>query len=116
VNLNRPWHRLFGLAVLLVCLALYEPGAPGVLHRLVYPLAMAAGAWALVQNGVAVAIAGTVLAAIHTELHTGDWISGIAYPVLVVAGGALLLGTAALRFRRRIADTHDARWRDRRPS
>jgi hypothetical protein len=116
VNLDRPWHRLIGLAALLVCLALYEPGAPGVLHRLVYPLVMAAGAWALVQNGIAVAIAATVLAAIHTDLQSGDWVSGIVYPALVLAGAIVLLGSAALRFRRRIADTHQARWRDRRPS
>ncbi|MGE0625952.1 MAG: hypothetical protein AB7I04_09590 [Pseudomonadales bacterium] len=116
MNLDRPWHRLIGLAVILVCLALYEPGAPGMLHKLVYPLVMAAGAWALVQNAVVVAIAGTVLAAIHTELGSGDWIPGIAYPALTLAGGVLLLATAVLRFRRRIAETHDARWRDRRPS
>lgn len=116
MNLERLWYRLAGLAVLLVCLALYEPGAPGTLHRLVYPLVMAAGAWALVQNGVVVVLAGTVLAAIHTDLGSADWISGIAYPALVVTGAVLLLGAVTLRFRRWIAETHDARWRDRRPS
>ena len=116
MNLDRPWQRLTGLTVLLVCLALYEPGASAVAHRLVYPLVMAAGTWALVQNGVAVALAGTVLAAIHTRLGAADWISGIAYPALAVAGGLILLGSAVRRFRRRIAETHDARWSDRRPS
>lgn len=116
MNLDRPWHRLAGLAVVLVCLALFEPGAPGLVHRLVYPLMMAAGAWALVQNGVAVALAGTVLAVIHTRLGATDWISGLAYPALAVAGGLILLGSAVRRFRRRIIETHDARWSDRRPS
>jgi len=116
VNLNRPWHRLIGLVVLLICLALYEPGAPGVLHRLVYPLVMAAGAWALVQNGVVVALAVAVLATIHMRPGADDWISGIAYPVLAVSGGLILLGLATRRFRRRIAETHDARWSGRRSS
>lgn len=115
MNLDRPWQRLAGLVVLLGCLALFEPGAPGMLHRLVYPLVMAAGAWALVQNGVAVALAGTVLAAIHSDPGAQDRITGIVYPALAVAGGLILLVTAARRFRRRIAETHDARWSDRRP-
>lgn len=115
MNLDRPWHRLAGLLVLLGCLALFEPGAPGLSHRLVYPLAMAAGAWALVQNGVVVALAGTVLAVIHTDLGAPDRISGIVYPALALAGALLLLVTAVRRFRRRIAETHEARWSDRRP-
>ena len=113
MNLDRPWHRLAGLAVVLVCLGVYEPGTAGTDQRLIYPLVMAAGAWALVQNLTAVALAGTVLAVIHTDL-SGDWISRYAYPGLAVMGVVILAWTGVQRFRRRIAETHGARWSDRR--
>lgn len=116
MNLNRPWPRLAGLLVILACLAVYEPGAAGVEQRLLYPLILALGAWALVQNLTAVALAGTVLAAIHASPGADDWVTGVAYPGLAAAGALVLLWIGGQRFRRRIAETHEARWSDRRPS
>ena len=115
MNLDHPWQRLAGLILLLGCLALYQPGSPGVANQLIYPLLMAAGAWALVQNLAAVALAGTVLAALHARPGAPDWIPGLAYPALVVLGVVVLAVILIRRFRRRIAETHDARWSGRRP-
>jgi hypothetical protein len=114
VTLDRPWQRLAGLAVVLACLALYEPGSPSIVHRLVYPLLMAAGTWALVQNVTVVALAGTFLAAVHSDLGADDWVYRFAYPALTATGAMILLGVGVRRFRRRIAETHEARWSERR--
>jgi len=111
---NRPWWRIVGLAALLACLALFEPGSPGIAHRLIIPLLMAIAAWAMVQNVAAVALGIMVLTYIHTDLSGGDWIGRWAYPLL--AAGALLtvIAIAVQRFRRRITETHEARWSTRR--
>ena len=116
MNLDRPIQRLLGLAVVLACFAYYDPEADSVLHRLIMPLLMAAGAWALVQNLAAVALAIAVLGVIHLDLRTGDWIDRIAWPALTLAAcitfGWILIG----RFRQRIRDTHEERWQRRRES
>ncbi len=116
MNLDRPVQRLLGLAVLLVCLALYDPGAAGAVQRLGLPLLMALGAWALVQNLAAVALAVAVLGVIHLDLTNGDWIDRIAWPVItliaILTFAWILLG----RFRRHIRDTHEERWQKRRDS
>lgn len=113
MNLDQPWQRLAGLAVIFVCLAVYDPNATGVGQRLLVPLLMAAGAWALVQNLAAVALAIVVLGVIHLDLAAGNWIDAIAWPLLTLAAGIALLTIGIRRFRRRIADTHEARWADR---
>ena len=74
MNLDKPIQRLVGLATLLACLAFYDPDAVSALQRLGLPLLMAAGAWALVQNLAAVALAVAVLGLIHLDLSNGDWI------------------------------------------
>lgn len=109
-----PW-RLAGLLLLGLLVILYQPESAAALQRLVIPIAMAGAAWLLVQNVAAVALSAGVLALIHSTPGSGDWISGIAYPVLaglcaVVAGGVYLQ-----RFRQRIRATHDARWQHRSP-
>ena len=114
MNLDHPWQRLAGLILVLVCLALYQPGTTGVANQLLYPLLMAAGAWALVQNLAAVALAVTVLAALHAEPGTANWIPGLAYPGLVILGIVVLAAILVRRFRQRIAETHEARWSRRR--
>ena len=114
MNLDRPVPRLVGLAVVLVCLAVYDPGGDSVQQRLLLPLLMAAGAWALVQNLAAVALAVAVLGVIHLDLGSGDWIDRIAWPLLTLAATAAFVWILVRRFRARIAETHEARWADRR--
>ncbi len=114
MNLNRPVPRLIGLATVLVCLALYDPDGTTALQRLLLPLLMAAGAWALVQNLAAVALTVAVLGVIHLNLDGGDWIDRVAWPVLTLAATGVCLAILIRRFRARIAATHEARWADRR--
>jgi hypothetical protein len=114
VNLDHPLPRLIGLATVLVCLALYDPAGAGALQRLLLPLLMALGAWALVQNLAAVALAVAVLGLIHLDLTTGDWIDRIAWPILTLAAIATLIAIMIRRFRARISETHAARWAERR--
>jgi len=114
VNLDRPLLRLAGLATVLACLAFYDPDAGSGLQRLALPLLMALGAWALVQNLAAVALAVAVLGVIHLDLDGDDWIDSIAWPTLTLAAVIALLVIMIRRFRARIAETHEARWADRR--
>jgi len=120
---NWPW-RLLGVAVVLLCVMAYEPSQGGITQRLVLPMVMGLSAIFIVQNVLSVALAGTLLAGIHsnwaifgislaTKPNAAAWIDGFAYPVvaltcLVVAGAILVQ-----RFRRHIQATHQARWEAR---
>ncbi|MEZ5560676.1 MAG: hypothetical protein R3E86_19285 [Pseudomonadales bacterium] len=109
---NLPW-RAAGVALMAVCVILYDTDAVDVWNRLVLPVAMAVAAWLMVQNLVAVAFGALLLAGIHSETGSADWIPGRAYPVLAVVAGVILTVELARRFRRRIAETHAARWAGR---
>lgn len=112
---NLPW-RLAGVALLAVSVVLYEPDAPQTWQRLGMPLVMAATAWLMVQNVVAVALGTLLLAAIHSDPGSADPVEGIGYPLVALAAALLLLVVLAQRFRARIAATHEDRWRSRRGS
>ena len=114
MNLDRPVLRLLGLVVVLAGLAFYDPEGHSVLQRLLLPLLMAAGAWALVQNLAAVALAVAVLGLINLDLAGGDWIDRIAWPAITLTATVAFLWILFRRFRARIAETHDARWAERR--
>lgn len=114
MNLDRPIPRLAGLATVLVCLALYDPEAGSAAQRLGLPLLMALGAWALVQNLAAVALAVAVLGVIHLDLASGDWIDRIAWPLLTLTAILTVAWILLGRFRQRIRDTHEERWQRRR--
>ena len=116
MNLDRPVQRLLSLAVLLVCLALYDPGAASAMQRLTLPLLMALGAWALVRSPAAVALAVAVLGVIHLDLTNGDWIDRIAWPLVTLIAILYFAWILLGRFRQRIRETHEARWQRRRDS
>ena len=113
MNTDRLWLRGVGLVVVLACLAIYDATAVTVLHRLVIPLALAAGAWALVQNVAAVAFGCSVLTVIHLDFRASDWISSVAYPAVAAVSTLILVGALVGRFKRRIQDTREARWANR---
>lgn len=115
MNLEKLSIRLCGLLLLFGCLAIYDPIGASAVQRLGVPIVMALGAWALVQNLTAVAFGTAVLALLHTDLGGTDWITAYAYPLLAVVGMAILIAAGWSRFRRRVADTHAARWSSRRP-
>ncbi|MCB1684498.1 MAG: hypothetical protein R3E82_17800 [Pseudomonadales bacterium] len=107
------WLRGTGVGVLILCLLWYVPGADSTAQRLWLPLLMAAGTWALTRNLAAVALGGTMLAAIHSDLQATQWIDRLAYPLLALLGALILAVILLRRFRARIAATHDARWANR---
>lgn len=113
MNTQGLWLRTAGVVVLVLCLLWYVPGADSTTQRLWLPLLMAAGAWALTRNLTAVALGGTLLAAIHSDLQAAEWIDRLAYPLLALLGALVLTAILVRRFRARIAATHDARWANR---
>jgi cell division protein FtsW (lipid II flippase) len=110
---NLPW-RVAGLVLLGVLVVAYQTDQGDLINRLLIPLAMAFAAWLLVQNITAIALGGALLAGIHSDLGSRDWIQSMAYPALAVIGTAALAVIFTRRFRHRIAATHEARWRNRR--
>jgi hypothetical protein len=113
VHLDKlPW-RVAGLVLLGVLVVAYQTDQGDLVNRLLIPLAMAFAAWLLVQNVAAVALGGALLAGIHSDAGSRDWIESMAYPVLAIVGGVVLVVVFARRFRHRIAATHEARWRHR---
>ena len=108
-----PW-RLAGLVLLGVLVVVYQPEHGGAVQRLAIPVGMALATWLLVQNVAAVALGAGLLAGIHSAPASDDWIRAIAYPALAAACAAAVTVVLTLRFRRRIAATHEARWHRRR--
>ena len=110
---NLPW-RIAGLLMLGVLVVAYHPEQGGLIHRLAIPVAMAVATWLLVQNVAAVALGAGLLALFHSAPGSSDWIRGIGYPALAGLSGLIFAGVMLARFRRRIAATHESRWRQRR--
>ncbi|NIP16403.1 MAG: hypothetical protein GWM88_17310 [Pseudomonadales bacterium] len=112
--MTRPGIRLIGLAILALCVLVYDAGSSAPFHRVVLPIAMAGAAGLMVQSAAAILLAGTLLAGVHARPGDPDWVVGIAYPVLAGLCGVGLAGILLLRFRGRIEATREARWRARR--
>ena len=112
--LNRPALRLLGFISLIACLVFYDSTSSTTTHRLVVPLLMAAGSWALVQNATAVLLGISVLTFIHTDLAASHWIDRFAFPALAALSTLALLAILVARFRRYIKATHAERWTERR--
>ncbi|MFW6094753.1 MAG: hypothetical protein ACODAC_12335 [Pseudomonadota bacterium] len=110
-----PW-RIAGVVALGLLVVVYQPELGGITHRLLIPVLMALATWLMVQNAAAVALGAGLLAAIHSEPGSADWVSALAYPALVAISVLVLGAVFVQRFRRRIAETHEARWRHRRSS
>jgi preprotein translocase subunit SecY len=108
-----PW-RIAGLALLGGLVVAYHPEQGGVLQRLLIPVAMAVATWMLVQNLAAVALGAGILAGLHSAPASADWVPALAYPALAALCAVVLAVVFAQRFRRRIAATHEDRWRPRR--
>lgn len=108
-----PW-RVAGLVLLGGLVVAYHPEQGDVTNRLLIPIGMAIATWLLVRNVVAVALGAGLLAAIHSAPGSGDWIRAVAYPLLAAACAVAAGVVFTKRFRRRIAATHEERWRQRR--
>jgi hypothetical protein len=107
-----PW-RVAGLTLLIACVLVYDPSSDSALQRLLVPLIMALGAWALIRNLTVVAMAVAVLAVLASAPGSGDWITSLAYPATAAAASFAVIWSAVRRFRLRIRETHAERWSDR---
>jgi len=112
INLPR---RIAGVLLLGTAVLMYDAASASAIHRLLLPIMMAFAAWLLVQNAAAVLLGVMLLAAIHANPGAPDWIAGRAYPLLALVSAGGLGFIAVQRFRRRIEETREARWRHRRP-
>ncbi len=106
--------RLAGVALLAAVVVAYDPNAGDLQNRLLLPLLMAVATWMMVQNLAAVALGACLLASIHSDPASADWILGRVYPGLAALAGVLLMVIVARRFHRRILETREARWGPRR--
>jgi hypothetical protein len=110
---NLRW-RVLGVALLAICIVAYEPAAETAWHRLWLPIGMAGAAWLMVQNLAAVCLGAALLAGIHSDPGSADWIPARAYPAVALIASIVLAAILARRFRAHIRATHAARWRHRR--
>lgn len=107
------WLRVLGVVVIVLGLAVLEPGGTSLGQRVGVPAVLAVGAWALVRNLAAVALGTAVLAAIHSEPGAADPVTGVIYPAAATAAGLVLVVIFVRRFRARILATRAARWAPR---
>ena len=108
--------RLIGVLLLGVAVIAYEPSAGDPVNRLLIPVIMAIAAWLMVRNLAAVALGACLLAVIHSNPSSTDWIDARAYPGLAALAAVILITIFARRFNRRIKETREARWAHRRNS
>lgn len=106
-------RRLLGIGVLLAVTVIYDTGNTSLLHRLYIPAAMALGAWLVVQNLAAVLMAVVVIAATRTDFASTEILLSRIYPSVAALAGCGLAAIGLLRFQTRIAETREARWRNR---
>ncbi len=105
--------RLVGVLLLGVAVIAYEPSAGDPVNRLLIPVIMAIAAWLMVRNLAAVALGACLLATIHSNPSSTDWIDARAYPGLAALAAVILITIFARRFNRRIKETREARWAHR---
>lgn len=125
--------RVIGGLLMMLCVLVFQPGAPTLTQQLLIPLGMAVGTALIVRNLLAVLITAALLGLIQTNWAefvpllkgtlfgisaggaastTADplaWVAGLAYPLLAMASLLLALGILGARFRRHIAATRAVR-------
>lgn len=83
------------------------------LQQLWLPLGLAVAAYLMTRSLMAVGLATLALAVVHIDFSSAGWVEAWAYP-LIALGSFIVCATVALgRFRRHVADTHEARWAQR---
>ena len=105
-------RRAIGVALFLLSLPLYDPSG-GLWVRLGVPLMAAVGLWLATGSLLVVAITAALLGAVHSDIGGSDPVTAFAYPAAAVLGVLTALIISLQRFRRRIKETHAARWQHR---
>jgi hypothetical protein len=93
-------RRAVGLTVVVGFLLLWQPDSLDPWQRVVLPAVLAIGAWLVVNNVAAVALAVLALAAVHTDVHAADAVYSRLYPAVAVAAAL----TVVVIYGRRFAD------------
>ena len=91
-------RRMCGLVLVIAFLLSYEPQSEALLQRLVLPAIGALGAYLIVANALAVALAVALLAGIHSAPGADDVLRGWVYPGLAVVSGAIVVTILSRRF------------------
>lgn len=98
-------RRALGLGLVMLCLLTFEPGADGLVSRVLLPFVAALGAYLVIGSLLAVALAVAALAAIHSDLGALDTIHSRLYPAVAILAGGLALAIVARRFTGRVRAT-----------
>ena len=106
-------RRIAGAAMIAVAVVTLNQAVETALHQLWLPLLIALGAFLVTESLLATLLATTLLAALNIDLASPYWWVSTAYPGIALVGGALMVSMAWQRFKMRIAQTHEARWRGR---
>lgn len=105
--------RILGLVVLMGVILSFNPGSSGLLQQLMLPVLLAVAAWLITRSSMAVALGGAIVAGIHSNLQSPDWIVSLAYPIICAICTIIIMAICIRRFRQRIHSTHSDRWRQK---
>ncbi|MEM9623677.1 MAG: hypothetical protein AAF993_18670 [Pseudomonadota bacterium] len=103
-------RRIAGLSLLLGALLSFSPGQSGLLHQVILPLLIGLGAWLVLGSLLAVALAGSIVAAVHSNLDSSDWVLAYLYPTICALCTLVVAIICVRRFRTHINNTRHARW------
>jgi hypothetical protein len=106
--------RVAGAALALAAVFVLDLGQSSALHKLWLPGLLALGIYLMTFSIMAVALTCGALAALHLDLNSSSWIQAKAYPLVAAISILVAGGIGVLRFRKHIAQTHEARWAGRR--
>lgn len=108
-------QRSIGLALVILFLFDYAPDGTSLYQRLWLPLIGGVGAYLVIQNVLAVALAVALVAGINSAPGSADPLNGTVYPLLAIGAGIVALVILARRFGAAIRDTRAARQAGRTP-
>jgi hypothetical protein len=106
-------QRLIGLALVILFLFDYAPDGTSLYQRLWLPLIAGIGAYLVIQNVLAVALAVALVAGINSAPGSGDPLYGVVYPLFAICAGIVAMVILARRFGAAIRDTRAARHANR---
>jgi len=109
VTPTRMVQRLIGLALVILFLFDYAPDGASLYQRLWLPLIGGVGAYLVIQNVLAVALAVALVAGINSAPGRGDPLNGIVYPLFAICASIVAIVILARRFGAAIRATRAAR-------
>jgi membrane-bound ClpP family serine protease len=102
-------QRIIGLVLVILFLFDYAPNGTSLYQRLWLPLIGGVGAYLVIHNVLAVALAVALVAGINSALGSSDPLYGVVYPLFAICAGIAAMVILARRFGAAIRDTRTAR-------